>query len=440
MNSGQYRRRHQMNNLPLTFPYVEGSPTSIQSAHQIPSFHPLHQMQVDRQFMISPPTIGNIPSNNNFGLTNPMSAMPQSSTLWNSSNHTQLSVDDQSPGNYYGYSTSMTSNEQDNTLSRGIDYAEVPRTWTSYDPRMLTDNNMSVDGVARFDAMDNSRGFSRSPNMEDDLSNSNLLAFSKSTSFRLPSIEDSDDGGQSSREMTAMEVDEHSVDEPYAKLIYRALISAPNHSMVLQEIYQWFRENTTKGSQDTKGWMNSIRHNLSMNAAFKKTERKIAGDDTKKSTEWVLEDFAIKDGVQSTTRYRKGTSAKKFTRSEHPAPARQRSGRKGGISASKTKLHRQRAREERSDPRRPIQRHDILRSQYLQPRSHPTQRQSSPLTPPSHEGIPSSSPYFFPKTKHIEIPFEDVCRLENVQGVDNDSPLFSHGDYDSLYDGLPRYQ
>ncbi|KUJ24529.1 winged helix DNA-binding domain-containing protein, partial [Mollisia scopiformis] len=52
----------------------------------------------------------------------------------------------------------------------------------------------------------------------------------------------------------------------YAKLIYRALMSAPNHSMVLQEIYQWFRDNTAKGASDGKGWMNSIRHNLSMNA------------------------------------------------------------------------------------------------------------------------------------------------------------------------------
>lgn len=416
-------------------------------------------MQVDRQYMISP-TPENILGNNNFGLSNPMPAMPQQPTLWNSPNHTQLSVDDQSAVHYYSYSTSMTNNEQDNALSRGIEYAEVPRTWTSYDPRMLTDNSMSVDGyepsaymlesnqnelqasvdhsVAQFDPMDNSCGFSGNPNMDDDLSSSNLLAFSKSASLRLPSIEASDDDELSSREVTAMEVDEHSIDEPYAKLIHRALMSTPNHSMVLQEIYQWFRENTTKGRQDTKGWMNSIRHNLSMNAAFKKTERKIAGDEIKKSTEWVLEDFAIKDGVQSTTRYRKGTGAKKFTRSDHPAPARQSSGRKGGISASKTKLQKQRAREERSDSRCPIPRHNMLRSQYT--RSHLIPRQNSPITPPSHESIPSPNPYFFPKSENVEMIFEEACRLDNVQGVDSDSPLFAHSDYDPLDDGLPQYQ
>jgi hypothetical protein len=64
-------------------------------------------------------------------------------------------------------------------------------------------------------------------------------------------------------------------EEPYAKLLYRALMSAPNHAMTLQEIYQWFRENTDKDvkkdkaerrpGKNAEGWQNSIRHNLSMN-------------------------------------------------------------------------------------------------------------------------------------------------------------------------------
>lgn len=54
-------------------------------------------------------------------------------------------------------------------------------------------------------------------------------------------------------------------DEPYAQLIYRAFMSRPDKSMTLQEIYQWFRENTEKAKSAGKGWQNSIRHNLSMN-------------------------------------------------------------------------------------------------------------------------------------------------------------------------------
>jgi hypothetical protein len=52
---------------------------------------------------------------------------------------------------------------------------------------------------------------------------------------------------------------------PYAALIYEALMSRPDHCMTLQEIYQWFRDNTIKADGTSKGWQNSIRHNLSMN-------------------------------------------------------------------------------------------------------------------------------------------------------------------------------
>jgi hypothetical protein len=60
--------------------------------------------------------------------------------------------------------------------------------------------------------------------------------------------------------------EESKTGEPYAKLIHRALMGAPSHSMALQEIYQWFIDNTEKGSSSGSGWRNSIRHNLSMNA------------------------------------------------------------------------------------------------------------------------------------------------------------------------------
>ncbi len=54
--------------------------------------------------------------------------------------------------------------------------------------------------------------------------------------------------------------------EPYAQLIYKALKSAPRHRMVLKEIYEWFEKNTDKAKNNSsKGWQNSIRHNLSMN-------------------------------------------------------------------------------------------------------------------------------------------------------------------------------
>jgi hypothetical protein len=64
------------------------------------------------------------------------------------------------------------------------------------------------------------------------------------------------------------EGDNEAVDkeQPYAQLIFRALKEAPHNTMILRDIYEWFKDNTDKASdKETKGWQNSIRHNLSMN-------------------------------------------------------------------------------------------------------------------------------------------------------------------------------
>lgn len=55
-------------------------------------------------------------------------------------------------------------------------------------------------------------------------------------------------------------------DIPYSGLIEAALRQAAGNKLSLQGIYKWFRENTFKGQDKSKGWQNSIRHNLSMNA------------------------------------------------------------------------------------------------------------------------------------------------------------------------------
>lgn len=60
---------------------------------------------------------------------------------------------------------------------------------------------------------------------------------------------------------------EHNGGSPYSRLIWEALMSTDEKMLPLQGIYQWFEKNTTKGKNDeSKGWQNSIRHNLSMNA------------------------------------------------------------------------------------------------------------------------------------------------------------------------------
>ncbi|KAI1464170.1 uncharacterized protein F4812DRAFT_462920 [Daldinia caldariorum] len=149
------------------------------------------------------------------------------------------------------------------------------------------------------------------------------------------------------------EQESEKVDGPYAQLIHQAFMSRRTRAMTLQEIYQWFRENTDKEKTDKgnrrNGWQNSIRHNLSMNQAFVRRERKASSDDplngsgeAKKISQWVLEEWAV-GGVQSTTRYRsKGTSnrhskSRSSSRTNAHASARAMSGRKGGKKAAASK-------------------------------------------------------------------------------------------------------
>ncbi|KAE8550749.1 hypothetical protein TMatcc_008803 [Talaromyces marneffei ATCC 18224] len=105
-----------------------------------------------------------------------------------------------------------------------------------------------------------------------------------------------------SRKPSAEEVGNH--DKPYAYLLYEALRSAKDHKMSLQEIYRWFEDNTNKaGDPRSKGWQSSIRHNLSMNEAFILHNEYPARGKSKNSY-WTLTEEALKNGVQSTTRYR----------------------------------------------------------------------------------------------------------------------------------------
>ena len=72
------------------------------------------------------------------------------------------------------------------------------------------------------------------------------------------------------------EVEENEGGElPYATLIFRALMSKKDHQMVLKDIYDWFEKNTEKAKDpSSRGWQNSIRHNLSMNGvSYRQTPR-----------------------------------------------------------------------------------------------------------------------------------------------------------------------
>ncbi|PYI01051.1 hypothetical protein BO78DRAFT_328600 [Aspergillus sclerotiicarbonarius CBS 121057] len=152
-------------------------------------------------------------------------------------------------------------------------------------------------------------------------------------------------------------------DKPYSKLIEMALKTNPEKKLSLQGIYNWFEQNTAKGrDHSSKGWQNSVRHNLSMNAGFEAVrEEPIPGK--KAVNYWRLTNEAIENGVQSTTRYRKQASYRKALGSDPPAPQRQRSGAKGGKATkikarfrgrmSEDDLRREKCRQRVTSQRRP---------------------------------------------------------------------------------------
>ncbi|KAL1916096.1 uncharacterized protein VTP21DRAFT_6100 [Calcarisporiella thermophila] len=80
----------------------------------------------------------------------------------------------------------------------------------------------------------------------------------------------------------------------YATLIAQALLSNESRRLTLSEIYLWISEHYPYyHMHDNNGWQNSIRHNLSVNKAFKKVERPhpLLGK-THKGSYWCLDPSA----------------------------------------------------------------------------------------------------------------------------------------------------
>lgn len=56
-------------------------------------------------------------------------------------------------------------------------------------------------------------------------------------------------------------------DPCYAQLLYQCLKEAPGYTLSLRELYEWVSQHSQKAKDPkNRGWQNSVRHNLSMNA------------------------------------------------------------------------------------------------------------------------------------------------------------------------------
>jgi hypothetical protein len=159
--------------------------------------------------------------------------------------------------------------------------AHPSHTQRSFDQETFTDwNNESVFSPSSFCVQGNF--YPRHLDVSEDIvqpvkiyptpSRSVLMSPHRSPSQSLDSISPatkniaSDDS--SPRTSFGENSEEDPIPEPpYSALIYDALKDASQRKLTLRDIYGWFQRNTNKDRDPTsRGWQNSIRHNLSMNA------------------------------------------------------------------------------------------------------------------------------------------------------------------------------
>lgn len=79
---------------------------------------------------------------------------------------------------------------------------------------------------------------------------------------------------------TRIEKYEHNLEKPdisYIELVAKAIMSSPDNSILLADIYKWIEEQYPYYKTTKNSWRNSIRHNLSVNECFVKSKRVKSG-------------------------------------------------------------------------------------------------------------------------------------------------------------------
>uniref|UniRef100_UPI0040535C21 Fork head protein homolog 1 n=1 Tax=Saccharomyces cerevisiae TaxID=4932 RepID=UPI0040535C21 len=99
--------------------------------------------------------------------------------------------------------------------------------------------------------------------------------------------------------------------QSYASMITQAILSTPEGSISLADIYKFISDNYAFYRFSQMAWQNSVRHNLSLNKAFEKVPKR-AGQQGKgmnwKISDEVRRDFLNKWNAGKLSKIRRGAS------------------------------------------------------------------------------------------------------------------------------------
>ncbi|KAL8717955.1 MAG: hypothetical protein Q9225_004862 [Loekoesia sp. 1 TL-2023] len=106
----------------------------------------------------------------------------------------------------------------------------------------------------------------------------------------------------------------------YAVMITQAILSSPTETMTLSGIYEWIKKNFAYYRHLTSNWQNSIRHNLSLQAAFEKVPR--GPDEPGKGMKWHIVNDKRAEMLAAVAKHMKKSNARHSSAPNSPSTIR----------------------------------------------------------------------------------------------------------------------